>query len=259
MLISAPGNVKQAIGDILIELKGNAHQIRYKPTQQKNSKVENMFPGVLAGLCNKGIICSIRHGLKTCKKTLCNAKKFTIKANMDCYHLPLPIMNWYFKQVTPPKAISDLESGEYLFNKLTEFKKNGCKILAIEFNPVDYCRMAPVWDLFINWEKCIKSLVSGSKYKSFCLQGNVTPIQSRINAGIQSIMSTIAPRFVTVSTRHLSTFNILLHLQWPIAPTHPAASLPCATNILIWSLPTMATSFTAYLYYTLNLQPAAPL
>jgi hypothetical protein len=42
---------------------------------------------------------SIRHGLKTCEKTLCNAKKFTIKANMDCYHLPLPVMNGYFKQV----------------------------------------------------------------------------------------------------------------------------------------------------------------
>ncbi len=69
---------------------------------------------------------------------------------MDCYHLPLPIMNGYFKQVTPPKAISDLESGEYLLNKFTEFKKNGCKIFSIEYDPVDNHRMAPVWDLFIN-------------------------------------------------------------------------------------------------------------
>ncbi len=87
---------------------------------------------------------SIQHGLKTCEKTLCNAKKFTIKANMDHYHLPLPIMNRYFKQVTPHKAMSDSESGEYLFNKLTEFKKNRCKIFVIEYDPVDNRRMAPV-------------------------------------------------------------------------------------------------------------------
>jgi hypothetical protein len=43
-----------------------------------------------------------------------------------------------------------LESGEYLHNKLTKFKKNGCKIFVIEYNPVDDRRMAPLWDLFIN-------------------------------------------------------------------------------------------------------------
>ncbi len=32
MLISALCNDKQAIGDLIIELKGDAHQIRYKPT-----------------------------------------------------------------------------------------------------------------------------------------------------------------------------------------------------------------------------------
>ena len=35
MSISAPGNVKEAINNLLIKLKGDAHQIRYKPTQQK--------------------------------------------------------------------------------------------------------------------------------------------------------------------------------------------------------------------------------
>jgi hypothetical protein len=103
MIISAPGNVKQAIGDLLIELKGDTHQIQYKLTQQKNSKAEKMFPGVLAGLYNEGLMRSIRHGLKTCEKILCNVKKFTIKANMDHYHLHLPIMKGYFKQVSPPK------------------------------------------------------------------------------------------------------------------------------------------------------------
>ena len=64
MSISAPGNIKEAINNLLIKLKGDAHQIRYKPTQPKNSKAEQMFPGILAGLCPKGIMPSIRHGLK---------------------------------------------------------------------------------------------------------------------------------------------------------------------------------------------------
>jgi hypothetical protein len=74
MSVSAPGNVKQSIGDLLIKLKGDAHQIKYKPTQRKNSKAKKMFPGVPTGLCGKGIMCSIQHGLKNCEKTLCNTK-----------------------------------------------------------------------------------------------------------------------------------------------------------------------------------------
>jgi hypothetical protein len=110
MLISAPGNVRDAIDNLLIELEGNAHQVCYKPTQRKNSKAEKMFPGVPAGLCHEGIMRSVRHGLKKSEKTSCNAKKFTIKANMDHYHLPLSVMTGYFKQVTPPKATSDSEN-----------------------------------------------------------------------------------------------------------------------------------------------------
>ncbi len=131
MLISALGNRKQAIGNLLIKLEEDAHLIQYKSTQRKNSKAEKMFPGIPTGLCNKGTMHSIRHRLKTCEETLCNAKKFTIKANKDCYNLPLPFMNRYFKQANPPKAISDLESGEYLLNKSTKVKKNGCRIFVI--------------------------------------------------------------------------------------------------------------------------------
>ncbi len=109
-----------------------------------------MFPSIPAGLFPKGIMRSIRHGLKKCEKTLCTAKKFRIKADINCYDLPLPIVNGYFKQVTPPKAISDSESCEHLLNKLTEFKKNGCKMLVIEYGPIDNRRMPPVWNLFIN-------------------------------------------------------------------------------------------------------------
>jgi hypothetical protein len=110
MSISATGNVRDAIDNLLIELEGDTHQVCYKPTQRKNSKAEKMFPGIPAGLCHEGIMRSVRHGLKTCEKTLCNAKKFTIKANMDRYHLPLLVVNGYFKQVTPPKATSNSEN-----------------------------------------------------------------------------------------------------------------------------------------------------
>jgi hypothetical protein len=96
-------------------------------------------------------MCYIHHGLKNCEKTLCNAKKFTIKSNLDRYHLSLPVMNGYFKQVTPPKTISDSESRDYSLNKLTEFKKNECKIFVIEYDLIDNRRMAPVWGLFINF------------------------------------------------------------------------------------------------------------
>jgi hypothetical protein len=70
MLISAPCNIKQAISNLLIELEGDVHQIRYKPTQRKNSKAEKMFPGVPAVLCPEGLMRSIRHGLKKCEKVM---------------------------------------------------------------------------------------------------------------------------------------------------------------------------------------------
>jgi hypothetical protein len=44
MSISAPGNVKDAINILLIELKGDAHQIRYKLTQKKIAKLRRCSP-----------------------------------------------------------------------------------------------------------------------------------------------------------------------------------------------------------------------
>ncbi len=58
-MISAPGVIKEFINNLLIELEGNAHQIEYKSTQQKNSKAKKMFPGIPVGLCPKGIMRSI--------------------------------------------------------------------------------------------------------------------------------------------------------------------------------------------------------
>jgi hypothetical protein len=54
-------------------------------------------------------------------------------------HLPLLVMNEHLKQVTPPKATMDSENWEHSLNKLTKFKKNGCKIFVIEYNPIDNC------------------------------------------------------------------------------------------------------------------------
>jgi hypothetical protein len=77
-------------------------------------------------------------------------KKKSIKANMDCYHLPLPVMNGYFKQVTLHKATMNLESQEHSLIKLNKFKKNGCMIFVIEYDPINNHWMAPIWELFIN-------------------------------------------------------------------------------------------------------------
>jgi hypothetical protein len=150
MSISAPCIIRQAIGNLLIDLEGDVHQIHYKPTQRKNSKAEKMFPGVPAGLCPEEIMQSVRHSLNKCKKALCNAKKFSMEANINQYHQDLPIMNGYFKQVTPLKASSASESKEHSLNKIKEYQKNGCKMFVIEYNPINNRRMSPVWDLFMN-------------------------------------------------------------------------------------------------------------
>jgi hypothetical protein len=115
---------------------------------------------------------------------------------MDCYDLPLPVMNGYFKQVTPPKATSDLESQEHSLNKLTEFKKNNCKMFVIEYNPMDNCRMAPLWDIFINSGEleCILGIRVKVQVINHLLV-SVTSTQSRRLIGIASITSIIVPRF----------------------------------------------------------------
>jgi hypothetical protein len=91
MLISAPYNIKQAIGNVLIELERDVHQIQYKPTQRKNSKAEKMFSGVPPGLCPERIMRSVQHALKKCEKAFCDTNK-SIDAIMSQYHQPLPMI-----------------------------------------------------------------------------------------------------------------------------------------------------------------------
>ncbi len=49
-----------------------------------------------------------------------------------------------------PKQPLTRKVGNIFLNKLSEFKKNGCKIYVIEYDPINNRCMAPVWDLFIN-------------------------------------------------------------------------------------------------------------
>jgi hypothetical protein len=125
MSVSAPGNVKQAMGDLLIKLEGDAHQIKYKPTQRKNNKAKKMFPGVPAGLCSEGLMRSIR---------LVTGSRIPRR---HCAMLRSSRSSPIWIVITSLL--------------LTEFKKNGCKIFVIEYDPIDYRRMAPAWDLFINF------------------------------------------------------------------------------------------------------------
>jgi hypothetical protein len=208
--VSAPGNVKQAIGDLLIKLKGDAHQIKYKPTQCKNSKAEKMFSGVPAGLCGEGLMRSIRHGLKSCEKTLCNAKKFTIKANMDWYQLPLPVMNGS-SRLPLPKQLAIRKVVNICSTNSQNLRKMVTRYLSLNMTPSTTATWYPCGTSSSIWEIWNAFLESGSKYKSFHLLESATPVLSQSNVGIASTMSIIAPKFSTFSTRLLSTLTIPLH------------------------------------------------
>jgi hypothetical protein len=89
-------------------------------------------------------------GLKECEKELCNANRFTPSQNMEQCDMPLPLLNGYYKQATPPKASSYSESLENSLNKNKEYMKNGCRLFHLEYNPADNRRMEPVWTQFID-------------------------------------------------------------------------------------------------------------
>ncbi len=200
MSVSALGNVKQAIGDLLIKLEGDAHQIKYKPTQCKNSKAEKMFPGVLAGLCSEDIMRSIWHSLKNCEKTLCNAKIFLIKANMDWYQLPLPVMNGYFKQLPLPSQLAIWKVAIICSTNSQNLRKMVARFLSSNMTPSTTAAWHPSETSSLIREIWQTFLESGLKYKSFHLQENANPTLSQSNVGIANTMSIIAPKFDTFST-----------------------------------------------------------
>jgi hypothetical protein len=114
------------------------------------------------------------HALKESKKELCAAGRFSPEQNMSLRDLALPLFNGYYKQMTPPKAMTHSEGLGNSLNKNKEFTQNGCRIYHLEYDPAENLRMEPVWTHFI--ESGRSELVLGCRSKIFVLP----------NPGVQS-------------------------------------------------------------------------
>ncbi len=81
--------------------------------------------------------------------------------------MALPLFNGYYKQTTPPKALTHSKGLENSLNKNKEFTQNGCRIFHLEYDPAKNPRMEMVWSHFIEsgWSK----LVLGHCSKIFVL------------------------------------------------------------------------------------------
>ncbi len=126
-----------------------------------------MIYGLPPGFDAKGIMQELLFGLKECEKELCNANRFTPSQNMEQCDMPLPLLNDYYKQATPPKASSYSESLEKSLNKNKEYMQNRCKLFHLEYDPADNKRMEPVWTQFI--ESGRSKLFLGLHLKVFIL------------------------------------------------------------------------------------------
>jgi hypothetical protein len=115
-----------------IELEGEKLQIHWKPTQKKNTHNQIVIYGLPPGFDTKGIMRELLFGLKECEKELCNANKFTPSQNIEQRDKPLPLLNGYYKQATPPKASSYSKSLENLLNKNKEYMQNRCRLFHLE-------------------------------------------------------------------------------------------------------------------------------
>jgi hypothetical protein len=103
-----------------MELEEEKIQIRWKPTQKKNTRNQIIIYGLPPGFDAKGIMRELLFGLKECEKELCNANRFIPSQNMEQRNMPLPLLNGYYKQATPPKASSYSKSLENSLNKNKE-------------------------------------------------------------------------------------------------------------------------------------------
>jgi hypothetical protein len=81
--------------------------------------------------------------------------------------MPLPVLNVYYKQATPPKASSYSESLENSLNKNMEYMQNGCRLFHLEYDPADNKRMEPIWTQFIDSGR--SELFLGIRSKVFVL------------------------------------------------------------------------------------------
>ncbi len=107
------------------------------------------------------------YALKESKKELCNGQRFSIDQNVPRQDMPLPLFNGYYKQSTPPKALTHSEGLENSHNKNKEFVQNGCCLFHLEYNPVEDPRIETVWSHFIESRK--SELVLGRRSKIFVL------------------------------------------------------------------------------------------
>ncbi len=136
---------------------------------------------------------------------------------------------------SPPKAISDSESCEHLLNKLTEFKKNGCKMLVIEYGPIVNCRISPVWDLFINLGEMERILGIRVKIQGILPPGEQDP--NSITKTRQYCKHHINYSSKVCYIQHKTVINSILTIPWRLlwqrALDHPMAYQPCNMSISI--------------------------
>jgi hypothetical protein len=92
-----------------MELEGEHLQIRWKPAQKKNTKNQIVIYGIPPVFDAAGIMGELLHGLKESEKKICNpGSTLSLEERNHRRDLELPLFNGFFKQATPPKAVSPL-------------------------------------------------------------------------------------------------------------------------------------------------------
>jgi hypothetical protein len=125
MWVTASCNVKEALTALQMELEGEQLQIRRKPSQKKNVRNQIVIYGLPPGFNQKGIMQELLHGLKECKKDLCDGNQFDPAQNIKHRELPLPLFNGYYKQATAPKAPTHSKGMEIPLTKTGNICKMG--------------------------------------------------------------------------------------------------------------------------------------
>ena len=84
--------------------------------------------------------------------------------------MPLPLLNGYYRQSTPPKAPTHSQELENSLNKNKEFMQNGCRIFHLEYDPSENTCMDDVWTQLID---------SGRRTRSWTPVKNIRPSSAR--------------------------------------------------------------------------------
>jgi hypothetical protein len=167
MWVTASCNVKDALTLLQMELEGEQLQIWWKPAQKKNSRNQIVIYGLPPGFDQKGIMREILHGLKECKKDLCDGNQFDPSQNIGCCEMQLRLFNGYYKQATAPKASTHAEGLKNSLNKNRKYMQNGCRVFHLEYNPSKNKQMDRVWTQLI--KSGCSELVLGLRSKIFVL------------------------------------------------------------------------------------------